>query len=202
MNHAALGLSMHSGWGVLVAVSMDGDAVQVLDRRRIVITDPKLPGAKQPYHYAASLSLVNAQECLSEYAASSERLAVAALLEVVAELDSRHYRIVGSAILLASGRPLPSLSKILASHPLIHTAEGEFFRNAVHAACGRLQIPVTAVKARELDDLAKSLFGNAASQMLLGIASLGSSIGPPWTQDHKTGALAASTILARGQKSN
>ena len=197
MKRAALGFRMHSGWGVLVAVSGDANSVEVMDRRRIVTTDPKIPGAKQPYHYAANLGLPESEKYLANCAAVSERLALAAVEEVVRELDGRHYRIVGSAVLLASGRPLPSLSKILASHPLIHTAEGEFFRNAVRRACKRLKISVTAIRERELEERAKTAFGNAASRVQRRIASLGRSIGPPWTKDHKTAALAASMILAR-----
>ncbi|HXN23714.1 MAG TPA: hypothetical protein VOA41_13325 [Candidatus Dormibacteraeota bacterium] len=199
MKRAALGVRMHSGWGVLVAVSGDANAVEVMDRRRIVTTDPRIPGANQPYHYAASLGLPESERYLADCAAVSERFALAAVGEVVRELNIHHYRIVGSAVLLASGRPLPSLSKILASHPLIHTAEGEFFRNAVRKACERLKISVTAMRERELDELAKTAFGKAASRVQRGISSLGSSIGPPWTKDHKTAALAASMILARGE---
>lgn len=197
MKRAALGIQMHSGWGVLVAVSGDANWVEVVDRRRIVTTDPKVPGANQPYHYAASLGLPESERYLANCAAVSERLALAAVEEVVRELDGRHYRIVGSAVLLASGRPLPSLSKILASHALIHTAEGEFFRNAVRKACERLKISVTAIRGRELDERAKTAFGDAACQVQSRVSSLGGSIGPPWTKDQKTAALAASIILAR-----
>jgi len=188
---------MHSGWGVLVAVSGDAPSVEVTDRRRIVITDPTIPGGNQPYHYAASLELPEAERYLGNSAAVSERLASAAVAEVVRELDARHYRIVGSAILLASGRPLPSLAKILASHPLIHTAEGEFFRHAVSQACERLKIPVMPIRERELEERAKTAFGNVASRVQRTIASLGRSIGPPWTKDHKAAALAAAMILAK-----
>jgi hypothetical protein len=196
MKRAALGVRMHSGWGVLVAVSGDANSVELLDRRRIVTTDPRMPGANQPYHYAASLGLSELERYLANCAAVSERSALAAVGEVVRELDGRHYRIVGSAVLLASGRPLPSLSKILASHALIHTAEGEFFRNAVRKACERLKISVTAIRERELDQRAKTTFGNAVSRVQRRISSLGRSIGPPWTKDHKTAALAASMVLA------
>src|SRR5712692_1017752 len=199
MKRAALGIRMHSGWGVLVAVSGDANSaeIEIIDRRRIVTTDPSIPGANQPYHYAASLGLPESETYLANCAAVSERLALAAVGEVVRELDGRHYRIVGSAVLLASGRPLPSLAKILASHPLIHTAEGEFFRHAVSKACEVLKISVTAIRERELDERAKAAFGNAANRVQRRISSLGTSIGPPWTKDHKTAALAASMILAR-----
>src|SRR5713226_10574967 len=199
MKRAALGIRMHSGWGVLVAVSGDANSaeIEIIDRRRIVTTDPSIPGANQPYHYAASLGLPESETYLANCAAVSERLALAAVEEVVRELDGRHYRIVGSAVLLASGRPLPSLEKILVSHPLIHTAEGEFFRHAVSKACEGFKISVTAIRERELDERAKTAFGNAASRVQRGISGLGSSIGRPWTKDHKAAALAAAMILAR-----
>jgi hypothetical protein len=111
-------------------------------------------------------------------------------------LNARQYQIVGSAVLLASGRSLPPLEKILTSHPLIHTAEGELFRNTVSQACKDLQISVTAIRQRELGERAKAAFGNTASRVQASIASLGKTIGPPWTKDHKTAALAAALILA------
>ena len=197
MKRAALGVRMHSGWGVLVAVSGEANSVEIVDRRRIVTMDPGTRGAKQPYHYAANLGLQDSERHLANCAAASERLALAAVGQVVRELEARNYRIVGSAVLLASGRPLPELSRILASHPLLHTAEGEFFRNAVRKACERLKISVTAIRERDLEELAKTAFGNAARKVQQRISSLGSSIGPPWTKDHKAAALAASMILAR-----
>jgi hypothetical protein len=199
MKRAALGIRMHSGWGVLVAVSGDAGAVEVMDRRRIVTMDPKIAGAKQPYHHAANLELPESERHVANCAAATERLALAAIGEVVRELARRHYRIVGSAVLLASGRALPPLARILASHPLIHTAEGEFFRNAARKACEHLKIPVTAIRERELDERAKAAFGNAASRVQRKISNLGKTIGPPWTKDHKSAALAAFMILARGK---
>jgi hypothetical protein len=197
MKRAALGIRMHSGWGVLVAISGDADSIEILDRRRIVTTDPSIPGANQPYHYAASLGLAESEKYLADCAAISQRLASEAVAGVVQKL--RNYRIIGSAVFLASGRPLPSLSKILASHPLILTAECDFFRDAVRKACEHSGIPVTAIRERELDERAKTAFGSAASRIQRRISALGSSIGPPWTKDHKTAALAAAMILAREQ---
>src|SRR5271167_18251 len=165
MKPAALGIRMHSGWGVLMAVSGDAASLEVLDRRRIVTIDPEIQGSSQPYHHAANLELPEAERYLANCAAISERFAFTAIGELLKELDARGCRIAGAAVLLASGRPLPPLAKILASHPLIHTAEGEFFRNAVIKACERLKIPIKAIRERELEQQAKTTFGNAASQV-------------------------------------
>jgi hypothetical protein len=189
MKRAALGFQMHSGWGVLVAVAKDADSVTLLDRRRIVVADPQDHGAIQPYHFAAQLKPPEQEKHLARCAASSCQLAATAITEVLRELDERSHRIVGAAILLASGRPLPPLAKILAAHPLIHTAEGEFFRQAARKACEGLQIPVTAIPVRELDARAK---GNALQQS---IAGLRRTVGPPWTKDHKSAALGAALLL-------
>lgn len=195
MKQAALGVRMHSGWGVLVAVCGEPESLEITDRRRIVVTQPAVPGGNQPYHYAANLKLPEAERYLANSAAVSERLAFAAIEEVIRKLEE--YRVAGSAVLLASGRALPPLAKVLVAHPLIHTAEGEFFRSAVSRACERLQIPVTAIRERDLEEQAKTAFGNRAKEVKRSIASLGSSIGSPWTKDHKTAALAAAIILVK-----
>src|SRR5437667_3650490 len=200
MKRVAIGLRMHSGWGVLVAISGDADSAEIMDRRRIVVTDPKVPGANQPYHYAENVGLPEAENYLANCAAVSERLAVAALSEVVRELARREGRIVGAAILLASGRPLPTLSKILASHALIHAAEGEFFREAFSKACEDLNLAVTGFRERELDQCVLTTFGKAAAQTQRQISTLGRFLGPPWTKDQKTAALAALLVLANQKK--
>ncbi|MGB6676909.1 MAG: hypothetical protein WBE44_09485 [Terriglobales bacterium] len=193
---------MHSGWGVLVAVSGDANSIEVVERKRIVITDPAIPGANQPYHHAAGLGTSElgfreSEKYLASCATVSERLAFTAIEEVVRAFERQDYRVVGSAVLLAAGRPLPPLAKILGSHPLLHTAEGQFFRNAVIQACQRLKLTVAEIRERELADQAKTAFGSAASRVERSIATLGSSIRSPWTKDHKAAALAALLILAQ-----
>ena len=201
MKPVALGFRMHSGWGVLVAVSGEADSPALIDRRRIVVTDPATPGGKQPYHHAADLSPEKAEQHIAKCTASSESLAQDAIKQVIAELSERNYRVASSAVLTAAGRSLPSLPQILASHPLIHTAEGEFFRQSVINACETLQIPVTQIRERELEERAKSAHGKKAAQISRKIAAMGSSIGPPWTADHKAATLAALLTLEVRQPS-
>lgn len=195
MQSSALGMRMRSGWGVLVAVSLDAGSVQLLARRRIVVTDAKVPGANQPYHHAAKPGFLDPEDYLASCAAGSQRLAAAAVAEVLRELTARNYSIAGCAILLAAGRPLPPLAKILAAHPLIHTAEGEFFRTAARSACESLNITVRGIRERDLEQRAVAIFGARAARLQLGIATLGSSVGPPWTRDYKNAAVGAATLL-------
>jgi hypothetical protein len=200
MKRAAIGVRMHSGWGALVAVSSCADTMEVIDRRRIALTSPGTPGANQPYHFAENLELREAERFLGNCLAVSKRLALAAVQDVVGELRDRQYLVVGCAVLLASGRPLPPLSKILASHALIHAAEGEFFREAFSKACEGLDLSVTGFRERNLDECVQTAFGKAATRMRQQVSSLGRSLGPPWTKDQKTAALAALVVLANKQR--
>lgn len=195
MKSAAIGIRVHSGWGALVAVSGTKGAVEVVERRRISITDPKMAGAVQPYHFAERLDLKKAEQHVARCAEASARLALAALRELLEQLQTRDYRVANSAILLSSGRPLPEFPRILASHAMIHAAEGEFFRKAFRDALAQLKIPVTGIRERELQEQAQAKFGKNASQVQERIAGLGRSLGPPWTTDQKTAALAAFIVL-------
>jgi hypothetical protein len=109
--------------------------------------------------------------------------------------------VAGVAILLSSGRPLPTFEKILAAHALIHAAEGEFFRQAFRDAAEALKIPVTGIRERELESQAEVVFGSAAPGLQKEIAGLSRLLGPPWTADQKLAALAAAVLLAQTQRS-
>lgn len=185
MKLAAIGVRMHSGWGVLVAVSGDAAAPEIVERKRVIVIDPAMAGAKQPYHFAEGLPIQAAEKHISDCATASDRLALTAVDEVLSVLRRRDYKVAGCALLLASGHALPSLPKILASHALIHTAEGEFFRKIVRDAFEKLHVRVTGVRERELEPDAMKR-----------ISALGRSLGPPWTSDEKSATLAALTLLS------
>ena len=55
MHRSAIGIRVHSGWGALIALTHQNNAIQILDRRRIPITGTTDPGASQPYHAVRNL---------------------------------------------------------------------------------------------------------------------------------------------------
>jgi hypothetical protein len=199
MKRAAIGVRMHSGWGALVAVSNEAGMVNVIQRRRVVVVPTGARGGKQPYHFAKSLEPEEAENFLSECFEASQSLAFTAVRELRDELGGQ-YRLVGSAVLLAAGRPLPPLSKILASHSLIHAAEGEFYREVFSKACESMGLCVTGFRERDLDEHVQATFGAAANRVSQQVSDAGRLLGPPWTQDQKMAALAALVVLANEQK--
>jgi hypothetical protein len=177
-------------------VAGQSGAEEITERRKVVIIDSKKPGAVQPYHYVQEMELPPAERHLAQCAIDSKRLAREALGHISAELLNRGYSLAGAAILLSSARPLPDLEEILASHALIHTAEGEFFRQSFRHAFENLEVPVIGIRERELDERVQKAFGKLAAQIRKNINGMGRILGPPWTQDEKTAALAAAIVLA------
>src|SRR5579863_8397362 len=141
---AALGLRAHSGWAVMVAVS----GPSAILRRRIELAGKDIP--KQPFHAAEAMHLSLAERFIRNAERGSVKMAVSAIKQAIADLDSEGYSIRKAAVLLGSGKPLPELSKILAAHPLLHTAEGVFFREVLRSACQSCGLIVVGIPEREL----------------------------------------------------
>jgi len=182
---AAIGFRAHSGWAAAVALTLAADAPVVIARRRLEMRERGAAGPSQPFHAAVGLDIREARQLVENCAARAAELATMALRGMVQDLRQLGHPVVGCGLLLGSGRPLPPLEKILSSHPLLHTAEGELFRDALRAASRECGLPVTAVRERLLtDDLKRQM------------VALGKAIGPPWRQDEKLAAVAA--LLALG----
>jgi hypothetical protein len=201
-----LGFRAHSGWAALVAVGGSAGSPTAIVRRRIELADPAIAGSVQPFHAAEQLDLKKAEKLIQLCTDSTNALARQALRDVIHDLRKMHYQAVGSCILLASGRPVGTLDSILASHAMIHTAEGEFFRNALRRASEASAMPVTGVKEREILGRSASELGLPAEELRRRTVEMGRLLGPPWRQDEKLATLAGWLVLAsesrRGHTAN
>jgi hypothetical protein len=184
----------------VVAVSFDGKSAEVLERRRLVVAESETRAAKQPYHFVENFELSEAEKYLAKCASTAQRMATAELRKLTRDLEGRGYKPCRGAILLAAARPLPPLAQILMAHPLIHTAEGEFFRQAFRQALEELQMKVRGIPQHDLEARAKLALGSRFADVRQNIEHAGKRFGSPWTQDQKLAALAAALVLAEGAK--
>lgn len=173
----AIGFRVHSGWAAMVVVTGSPESPKILERARIELIDGSIPGSKQPFHRAAALELDEARTYLDRCAAQSRKLARAAI-----EMTIRKHKPAACGLGISSARPMGTLEATLASHAAIHSAEGEFFRDAIAHAAEGCGLRCTRVREKELANIAKA---NAR------LAALRKILGPPWTQDEKFAALAA-----------
>jgi hypothetical protein len=194
---AALGFRVHSGWAVAVVLGGPVDAPVVIDRRKIQLVKVFSYAYRQPYHTAEKMTPKDGKEFICGIQSDAKRLALASLRSLQADLEEGDFEIVRSALLLASGRTLPGLEQILASHALIHTADGELFRDSLRAACARCHLPVEGIREKELFETASEAFSIQVAGLKRRVAAFGKALGPPWSQDEKLAALGAWLTLAR-----
>ena len=101
------------------------------------------------------------------------------------------FDVKGCGLLAASGKPQTSLEATLASHAMIHSAEGDLFRDAIVRAAERLGLTVNAVKEKDLFDRVWSKLRIDPEKLQAQINGMGRTLGPPWTQDEKRAAIVA-----------
>jgi hypothetical protein len=194
---AALGFRVHSGWAAAVVLCGPLDAPVVVDRRKIQLVKIFSYTFRQPYHTAEKMQRQDAIKFIRGVQSDAKRLALSALRSLQTDLAEVDFKLARSALLLASGRALPALEQILASHALIHTADGELFRDSLRAACARFNLPVQGIREKELFATASKAFGVQPAALKHRIAAFGKSLGPPWSQDEKFAALGAWLSLTR-----
>lgn len=196
MKQAAVGFRVHSGWSALVTVSLENDAPTVLSRERVHLVETFSYKFRQPYHTAEKMPLETARAFVAGALSEAKRLATRALRSTQTDLGRQGYEVARCALLLASGKTLPSLESILLSHALIHTADGELFREALRHSFADCGLEMTCIKDRELLDRGLKTLRMKQDKLLRRLTELGSAFGSPWTQDEKYAALAAWLVLA------
>src|SRR5262249_23211802 len=131
----AVGFSIHTGWAVAVGI-VDAPP-RLLDRARIELADDK--HTRFIYHAARERP---------EDAARMLQAAGKVVRERAQQAFTQLQETCGRDLVWAvapAKRTLPELKTILGSHPLIHAAEGEFYRQAIIDAGRALNLPVVAL---------------------------------------------------------
>ncbi len=195
---AALGFSVHTGWAAAVAIVAGPDgAVTVVDHRKLEMIAGSSPDSPRFVFHAASKLAAGAAEALVRKSDDEARKATRTALRALVDGLGGERAIVGSVVLGGSGPPDGPLASILASHALIHAAEGKLFRDAIRAASESLGIPVTEIRTKELPARAAASLRMPAGQIARRLAAIGRAAGRPWGKDQKDACLAAWTALGR-----
>lgn len=191
MKQAAVGFRVHSGWAAVVVVWLEKGAPVVLDRKRAHLVKTFSYTFRQPYHTAEKMPLADVREFVAQVQTEARELAHRVIHGMQSDLEKLKIKLTRGSLLLASGRPLPDLEKILSSHALIHTADGELFREAIAHGCERCGVKMESVKERELLEHAGRALHLKTTELMRRVTDLGKPLGSPWSQDEKFAALAA-----------
>ncbi len=200
LKQAAVGFRVHSGWAAAVAVSLEKGEPVVLARQRVHLVETFTYEFRQPYHTAEKMLIGQAREFIARMQGEARRLAYRAIRELASRTQEQGVKLTRCGLLLASGRPLPALEKIVASHALIHTADGELFREALLHAGARCGLVDFRIREKELLDRAENVLRLKSAALLRRVTELGRPFGSPWSQDEKFAALTGWIALASASR--
>lgn len=197
MKSAAIGFRAHSGWTSLVVMALEDGAPIILSRQRPHLVETFSYTFRQPYHTAAKMEGPEASDFVLKVRNEARKLAFEAIRNAEEQAGELGFRVKKCGLLEASGRPLPEFQKILASHALIHTADGELFREALLHAGARRKLAITRIRDRELLRDSSKILHTKVEVLLRKLRLLGKTVGSPWSQDEKFATLAAWVALKR-----
>ena len=196
MKEAAVGFRVHSGWTAAVVVTIEKGAPSVVAKQRPHLVETFSYALRQPYHTAEKMAIGEAREFVARVQEEARHLAYRAICGLQSDSEVQGIKLTRGCLLLASGRALPALDRILASHALIHTADGELFREAILHACARCRLKTESIREKELLELAAKVLRIQPAALLRRVTQLGKPLGSPWSQDEKFATLAAWLALA------
>ncbi|MGK3992337.1 hypothetical protein [Sorangium sp. So ce1024] len=191
---AAVGVAEHGNSAVLVTVAPGGE---LLDRRRIDLTEPGLP--THPHHHegswavgrylntpgARAISLAEAVALVERVRASAARGAREALEGLAAAVP---VPIAGIAIRACPELP-PTVEERISDNRAQTVADSVMYREAIATAAeARGWLVHWYDRERVFHDAAAALGREDVDAFLL---AMGRSIGPPWQAKHKLAAAAA-----------
>ncbi len=197
---AALGFKLHTGWSAVVAVAGTPGKFEVLLRRRVELLPPDESVPRFVYHQAAELPIVQAAELVRRAEAAAQQMARAAVKDVLDHLHSLGVTVKAAGISSGS-KPVPkNLADVLRSHPMIHTAEGALFQQAIVGACEECGLAVISLREREIWINAAAACGLKEAALRGQVDSLRESVGAPWGADQKAASAFAVLALTRGSR--
>jgi hypothetical protein len=93
---------------------------------------------------------------------------------------------------VTNDRRLPSeLPRILASHTLLHSAEGDLYEQAIIEGASRLGLHAITAPGKSVIPHCAAVLGTTAEVLIATLNVAGRAAGPPWRTDHREAAAAA-----------
>jgi hypothetical protein len=185
----AVGLSVHSGWAVAVAVALERDQPSAVRRWHLDLADTAIPGSKQPYHAGENLPLRQAERIFERCRQRTAELSRQAIRDLASDLQGSGLELAHCAILIASERPPGTVSEVRKDHAWMHAAEGQFFRAALEVAAASQNIPIKVVNGAAVLSAHRTL-NTSLEALKQRLTELGREHGKPWRQDEKLATLA------------
>lgn len=190
---AALGFRVKSGWSMAVLLAGPSNAPKLVRCQAVLLSDPKIPQSKQPYHAALDHPGKEGKavaEKLCRVVTGAAKQSVQQLLEQAA---ADGYGVMGAGLVVGS---LVDPATLHNEHIRAHGLEGQLFRTALEDALGELGLPSRVLLERNAYTTASPVLRKSATEAKKIIAGLGESHNGAWRAEEKLAALAAWIALS------
>jgi hypothetical protein len=185
---AAVGFRVKSGWAMAVLLAGPPTAPSLLRCQSVLLSDPKVPRSKQPYHAALELPEKEAAIVVQKL----RKLVGAAAMQSVADLLQKAgeagYTVCGAALVVGSLIEPASLHN---EHIRAHGLEGQLFRTALEDALGLQGVPCAVLLEKSAYATAATALHKSTAQAKRIASNLGDSHDSAWRAEEKLAALAA-----------
>jgi hypothetical protein len=185
---AALGFRVKSGWAMAVLLAGPSNAPSLLRCQSVLLSDPKVPGSKQPYHAALELPEKEAAIVVQKLRKVVGAAAMQSVADLLQKAGEAGYTVRGAALVVGS---LVDPASLHNEHIRAHGLEGQLFRTALEDALRSHNIPC-AVLLEETAYAAAATAQHKSTAQAKGIAAtVGDSHDGAWRAEEKLAALAA-----------
>jgi hypothetical protein len=190
---AALGFRVKSGWAMAALLGGSISSPRLFCCKSVLLSDPKEPGSKQPYHLALELPEKEAAVIvnkLRQVVADAAKRSVADLLKQAGDVD---LSVRGAALVVGSVVDPASLHN---EHIRAHALEGQLFRTVLEDAFQAQGIPCTVLVEKTAYATAATSLCKSLAEAKRVAADLGELHDGPWRAEEKLAALASWMSLA------
>ena len=191
---AALGFRVKSGWAMSVLLSGPPSSPRLLCCRPALLSDPKEPNSKQPYHAALNLSEKEADSVVRKMKKVVGDAAKRSVAELVKHAAETNHVVRGAGLVVGS---LVDPTSLHNEHIRAHALEGQLFRTVLGDACRAQGISCEVLLEKTAYATAAAALRKSPAEAKRAIAVLGESHDGSWRSEEKLAALAAWMSLSR-----
>ena len=190
---ASIGFTVKSGWAAAVLLIASPPSLGVADSRRIELSDPAVPEARQPYHDGFGTARSSGPE-LVRLLGSVRRFGRKSVTQLIRDHITAGYDLAGMGIVVGS---LIDPRRIGNEHIRIHAFEGQLFRSVVEEAARECALPCSIWRERDLYGVAAEDLRRPEQDIRSTVAALGAGVTGPWRTEQKAATVAAWLLLAK-----
>jgi hypothetical protein len=186
---AAIGFTVKSGWAAAVLVEQASGGIRVLDSRRVELSDPDVPEARQPYHEGFA-TMRRSGPVLSRLLRSVRRFGQSSVESALNSARRQRQELAGAGVVVGS---------LIDPATIANVMEGQLFREVVTQAALAQGLTPVVWRDRDLMATAVTLLKHSDAVLRRRLSDCGESAPKPWRKEQKSAALAAWLILRGGK---